>query len=169
VVQGCQICLGTIYQNGKNIPKWPQIIPKGHAGIIQYAKWQYNRPNGHKIYQHLSLQDTQNFTQIVIFGLKIYIPSGSPGWPHSRWHNCNLPRVGKTISGGLRRNASGDVGADKIVSFAIQHSGKIIKNYNFAKSITKDYKKQKCLFSSKQNGDVLPEDLECLVFLSLLV
>jgi hypothetical protein len=29
-----------------------------------------NRP--HKIYQHLSLQDTPKFTQIWIFGLKMY-------------------------------------------------------------------------------------------------
>jgi hypothetical protein len=29
-------------------------------------------PNGHKIYHHLSLQDTPKFTQIGIFGLKIH-------------------------------------------------------------------------------------------------
>jgi hypothetical protein len=31
---------------------------------------QQNRPNAHKIYQHLSLQDTPKFTQMGIFGLK---------------------------------------------------------------------------------------------------
>jgi hypothetical protein len=31
-----------------------------------------NRPNDHKIYQHLSLLDTQKITQIDIFGLKKY-------------------------------------------------------------------------------------------------
>jgi hypothetical protein len=29
------------------------------------------RPNGHKIYQHLALQDPTKVTQIGIFGLKI--------------------------------------------------------------------------------------------------
>jgi hypothetical protein len=29
-------------------------------------------PNGHKMYQHLSLQDPPKFTQIGIFGLKMY-------------------------------------------------------------------------------------------------
>jgi hypothetical protein len=28
--QSCQIFLGTILQNGKNIPKCPQNIPDGH-------------------------------------------------------------------------------------------------------------------------------------------
>jgi hypothetical protein len=43
---GCQIILGTTYQNGKNIPitieypKWQQDIQKGH---------EINKPNGHKI------------------------------------------------------------------------------------------------------------------------
>jgi hypothetical protein len=27
--QGCQIFLGATYQNGKNVPKWPQNIPNG--------------------------------------------------------------------------------------------------------------------------------------------
>jgi hypothetical protein len=31
-----------------------------------------HRPNGHNIYQRLSLQDTPKLTQIWIFGLKIY-------------------------------------------------------------------------------------------------
>jgi hypothetical protein len=30
-----------------------------------------------KFTQHLSLQDTSKFTQISIFGLKIYVPSGN--------------------------------------------------------------------------------------------
>jgi hypothetical protein len=28
--QGCQIVLGTAYQNEKNTPEWPQTIPNGH-------------------------------------------------------------------------------------------------------------------------------------------
>jgi hypothetical protein len=47
---------------------------------IKYIKWPENmyikRPLNtqyiHKIYQHLSLQDTPKFTQIGIIGLKIY-------------------------------------------------------------------------------------------------
>jgi hypothetical protein len=30
------------------------------------------------MYQHLSLQDSPKFTQIGIFGFKIYVPSGNP-------------------------------------------------------------------------------------------
>jgi hypothetical protein len=36
--QGCQICLGAIYQNGEKI-------------ITKYTKWQQNIPNGNKTYQ----------------------------------------------------------------------------------------------------------------------
>jgi hypothetical protein len=36
-----------------------------------YTKWSQNRPNGHKMYQHLPLQEPPKFTQLVIFGLKI--------------------------------------------------------------------------------------------------
>jgi hypothetical protein len=45
---------------------------KIHQSTIKYTKWPKNRPNGHKIYQHLPMQDTPKFTQNVIFGLKIY-------------------------------------------------------------------------------------------------
>jgi hypothetical protein len=40
---------------------------------IKYTKWQQNRQNGLTICQHLSLQDTPKFTQILIFGMKIYL------------------------------------------------------------------------------------------------
>jgi hypothetical protein len=59
-------------------------VPK----LERYTKLSQNVPKGHKIYylavkktegpykfQHLQLQDLQKFTQIVIFGLKIYVPS----------------------------------------------------------------------------------------------
>jgi hypothetical protein len=36
------------------------------------TKWSYDRPNGHTMYKHLPLQDLTKFTQIGIFGLKIY-------------------------------------------------------------------------------------------------
>jgi hypothetical protein len=42
--------------------QWSQNIPNG---------WKKCRPNGHKIYQHLPLQDPPRFTQIGIFGSKI--------------------------------------------------------------------------------------------------
>jgi hypothetical protein len=35
------------------------------------TKWQKDRPNGRKIYQHLPLKDPTKFTQIGKFGLKI--------------------------------------------------------------------------------------------------
>jgi hypothetical protein len=61
---------GTTYQNWKDAPKGSQNIPTGNKMFIR---------NGSKIdkmapknYQHLSLQDTPNFTQIGILGLKIY-------------------------------------------------------------------------------------------------
>jgi hypothetical protein len=44
---------------------------------IKYIKWPKNRPNVHKIYQHLLLQGPPKFTQIRIFGLK-KMPSGNP-------------------------------------------------------------------------------------------
>jgi hypothetical protein len=64
--QGCQIFFVQHTKTGKNVPndnkytKWPQ----------KCSKWSYNRPDGHKIYQHLSLLDPPKFTQIGIFGLK---------------------------------------------------------------------------------------------------
>jgi hypothetical protein len=53
--KGCQIFLATTYQNGKIY----QITRK-------YTKW--------TIYQHRPLQDPPKFTQIWIFGLKIWQP-----------------------------------------------------------------------------------------------
>jgi hypothetical protein len=53
--------LSTIYQITIKYTEWQQNIPKR----------QENRPNGHKTYQHLPLQDPPKFTQIGIFGLKI--------------------------------------------------------------------------------------------------
>jgi hypothetical protein len=38
--QGCQIFLGTIYQNGENIPT---------KMTTKYSKWPQNAPNDHKI------------------------------------------------------------------------------------------------------------------------
>jgi hypothetical protein len=58
--QGCQIFLGTKYQNRK---KYNQIT-------IKYNKRPLTGPSAHKIYQHLPLQDPKKFTQIWIFGLK---------------------------------------------------------------------------------------------------
>jgi hypothetical protein len=60
--QGCQIFLGTTYQNGKNTPNSLKI---GQMAI--YIE-----------YQHLLMQDPPKFTPIGIFGLKICIPSGNP-------------------------------------------------------------------------------------------
>jgi hypothetical protein len=55
--EGCQIYLGTIYQNGEN-------IPNGHK-IYQSAIRPENGPNGHKIYQYLPSQKTlQNLPKL---------------------------------------------------------------------------------------------------------
>jgi hypothetical protein len=60
-----------------NIPKRGKYTDK----TTKYIKWPLKykmvvkfvpRPNSHKIYQHLSQQDTPKFTQIGIFGLKLY-------------------------------------------------------------------------------------------------
>jgi hypothetical protein len=66
-----------------NIPKrvkytkLQETISNGHT---KFRKWTQNFANGHKISQmdttyvdkHLTLQDPPTFTQIGIFGLKIY-------------------------------------------------------------------------------------------------
>jgi hypothetical protein len=88
---GCQIFLGTTYQNGGKYTKLPQNIPNasGHTMLntpvlvqnipnyhkisqlaTKYTKWTENLPNGRKIYRHLPLQDPPNFAQIGIFCLK---------------------------------------------------------------------------------------------------
>jgi hypothetical protein len=47
--------------------------PLNYQIAIKYAaKWPKYIPNGHKIYQHLSLHDTPKFTQSWIFGFKIH-------------------------------------------------------------------------------------------------
>jgi hypothetical protein len=72
--QGCQIFLGTTNQNGKYIPNDQQIYQKA----TKYPEWPRNRP------------DTPKFTQVRIFGFKIYhlatlflIRTGKEGqdWP----------------------------------------------------------------------------------------
>jgi hypothetical protein len=64
---GCQIFLGTTYQNGKNIPNNHKI----YKMATKYINWPQSRPNGRKTYQHLQLPDSPKFTQIWIFGLKM--------------------------------------------------------------------------------------------------
>jgi hypothetical protein len=51
--------------------KTGKIYQNDHK-IYQMAQKYTNRPNGHKIYQLLSLQVTRKFAPIGIFGLKIY-------------------------------------------------------------------------------------------------
>jgi hypothetical protein len=62
--QGCQIFLGTKYQNGEKYTKLPRTIPNVLKILQKTAK------SVHKIYHHLPLQDPPKFTQIWIFGLK---------------------------------------------------------------------------------------------------
>jgi hypothetical protein len=51
-------------------------------------QWPLKTRNVHKIYQHLPLQDPTKFTQIWIFGLKIYHLATLP-------ESRKLPRTGK--------------------------------------------------------------------------
>jgi hypothetical protein len=77
---------GHIYQNYHKMNyKWPLNIRNG-INI---------RPHGHKIYPHLSLQDTPNLTQIGIFVLKMYHLATLLSW--------RLALLKKLKSGGLRR------------------------------------------------------------------
>jgi hypothetical protein len=62
---------------------------------IKYTKWLYNIPNDHKMYQYFPFLGRPKFTKILIFGLKICIPSGSHEFGSCSWKkktNClNLP------------------------------------------------------------------------------
>jgi hypothetical protein len=57
--QGCQICLGTTYQNGERCTKGPQSIPNGNATyqiVVKYSKWPQNIlsfPRHSKIYPNI--------------------------------------------------------------------------------------------------------------------
>jgi hypothetical protein len=62
-IQGCQIFLGTKYQNLEKYTTRPQNIPNGHKIFPMAVK----RPNGHKIYQYFPLQNPPKLTQIEIF------------------------------------------------------------------------------------------------------
>jgi hypothetical protein len=54
---------------GKTIPNYHKLYL---YMVIKYIKWPQNRSNVHKIYYHLPMQSPPKFTQIAIFGLKIY-------------------------------------------------------------------------------------------------
>jgi hypothetical protein len=63
--QGCQVFLGTKFQNGEKYARLTRTIPNVHKidrksdqVAIKY------------VYQHLPIQDPPKFTQIWIFGLK---------------------------------------------------------------------------------------------------
>jgi hypothetical protein len=63
--QCCQIFLTTIYQNRGKCTKNFQMSKT-------YTKWPKNIPNGLKIYQDFPFRGPPKYTQIGIFGLKIY-------------------------------------------------------------------------------------------------
>jgi hypothetical protein len=62
--QGCQIFLGTKYQNGEHHTKRQQ----NSQVAIKYTICYETIPNGNKIYQHFPLQCPTKYTQIEIFG-----------------------------------------------------------------------------------------------------
>jgi hypothetical protein len=72
---GLPDCLGTRYQKWQIYTKYHKIYKMS----IKYTKSPWNRPNVHKICQHLPLQDCPKFKQLSIFGLKMHLPSGNPG------------------------------------------------------------------------------------------
>jgi hypothetical protein len=51
------------YQIGKNITNDHKL----YQTAINYTKWRYNIPKGHKIYQHLPFKGSPKFTQIWDF------------------------------------------------------------------------------------------------------
>jgi hypothetical protein len=59
-------------KTGGNIPDDQKYTIQVYQMAINYIKCPENLPNSHKIYQHCSLQDPPKFTQIGIFGLRIY-------------------------------------------------------------------------------------------------
>jgi hypothetical protein len=61
------------FQIGKNITNDHKL----YQAAINYAKWPYNIPNGHKIYQQLPLKGPPKFTQILDFWFENK-PSGNP-------------------------------------------------------------------------------------------
>jgi hypothetical protein len=64
-MQGCQIFIGTTYQNGEKFTTWPQNLPNGRNICKQ------NENKNIIIYQNLPLQAPPKFTQIGISGFKI--------------------------------------------------------------------------------------------------
>jgi hypothetical protein len=56
-----------MYHNGGNYTKFPV-----KTMAIKCTKLPYYIPNGHRLYQLFPFQDPSAFTQIGIFGLKIY-------------------------------------------------------------------------------------------------
>jgi hypothetical protein len=62
-----------VVQHTKNIPNNTKIS----QNVTKYTNWSQNRPNGHKIYQHVPSQDPSKYTKIWIFWVE-KMPSGNP-------------------------------------------------------------------------------------------
>jgi hypothetical protein len=88
--QACQIFLGKTYQDGKNIPNDKQV----HQMAIKNSKWLYDRPNGHKLYQHRTLKGPTKFTLIGSFGLKMYHPATMLGMRQSSFILAGFEPIG---------------------------------------------------------------------------
>jgi hypothetical protein len=78
MAQGCQIFLGTKYQNGKiyqittNYTKCPIYVNITKDRKMDKVTIKY-------VHHHLPLQDPPTFSQIWIFGLKTKAPEEDPG------------------------------------------------------------------------------------------
>jgi hypothetical protein len=117
-----------------NIPKNGKNIPKDHKMFqvtVKYTQWQQKRPNCLSLkYQHLPLQDTPEFTQIVIFGLKInHLATMRPTlriWLHSQQGRINFLEREMTDFG----PPSHDICLANRLSIARSNVGKVSKCCN---------------------------------------
>jgi hypothetical protein len=93
-----------------NIPKREKIYQNDYyvQTTLKCTKWQWNRQNWHKMYQHFSLSNTPKFTQIGIFCLKIYhlATLARESWLHSSF----LEALRKPVSERQFQNTRPNVG-----------------------------------------------------------
>jgi hypothetical protein len=100
---------------------------------IKYTKWPQNVPNVSKIDQHLPLQVTPKFPQIVIFWFE-NMPSGNPApeWPQGRPLAAASGQRLRPVSGGPRQNFDEDSRpTQKIAGFVFLSRVLLFKNFAY--------------------------------------
>jgi hypothetical protein len=100
-LQGCQIFLGTWYQNRKNVPNGHKMYQMD----TKCTKWTQNVPNGHKMYQ----MDTKctKWTQNVPYGYKISqmsVKYSTSAYPKSTFSNLRPSKITQMGIFGLKTN-----------------------------------------------------------------